>query len=158
MADRGGPTDCLGLRACANAPLIPTDRGTICGSCGKDRPAINRRRPRRRAARLVPVARKVLDLPDGYVQRPPTGRSSITGLQLVPEPAAAAPEPPALISMPCATCGGEVGRARYLDGHRECTSCKPLQIVAIGLNKAAPDLRLAADVDPETVASGRRRP
>ncbi len=152
----GSTEDCAQLRACKTASTLQTDVGPICANCGKDRPERTSGR-RRRAATSVPVRRSKPLLPPGYTFRPPTGRSSVEGHPLAPLKAAARTENAKLVAMPCETCEGDVGRARWINGHRKCTKCAPLKMVAVGLNKAAPDLQLASTVTPDQVASGRRR-
>lgn len=152
----GSTEECPRLRACSSAGTLTTVDGPICAYCGKDRPLPTKGR-RRSAAKSSAPSRKPR-IPPGQEFQPPTGRSSVDGRPLAASASRVAAKSTPVETMGCSNCDGVVGAARWANGHRECTRCAPLKMVAVGLNKAAPDFQLASTVTAETVASGRRRP
>jgi hypothetical protein len=176
---------CDGLRACRQAQIIMTvDGERLCSGCHRRRET-PRRKPRRKSVRQVASAPRrqhaVLDPVvtdsngDPYIPCPRRSRQDSDrrlggDAVLVPDapvgvrlgtdhrdrPHDVRPE---VETRPCTTCDrGKISQARWDEGKRQCTTCAPLNLVAVGVHKSIPTILLAEDVTPENVAQGRRRP
>lgn len=172
---------CLGLRACRHArALRTTDGESICQGCGKRRET-RRRRPSRRTGSQGPTWPSANTNMTGHplssneprpskaiepvvllgVTPTSTSPSKSGSLGEDPSPRTSSPRanPTKVDTIDCPGCNrGKISLHHWNLGHRLCTSCKPLPIVAVGVHKSMPVILLAEDVTPDTVASGRRRP
>lgn len=132
---------------CTSAAIQTADGGWLCQGCGLSLEA------RKAKCRVVVVYNEKTTRPTPPVLSSSRGRTT----ERPPAPAPREIEKPPLRTMPCSTCSkGQVGVARWESGIKSCTTCQPLRIVAIGVNKAAEVFALEAT--PDQVASGRRRP
>lgn len=148
------PSYCAGT--CKGTAMQTASSDWLCMDCGL---SLEARKARQRKV-VMPLPRTRQAQRAAAMQRHPASGTKPVAVILQELQASRKVTPkPVPQTVPCTTCEkGEIGQARWDDGHRSCTQCKPLLIAAIGINKAAPALMLLEQATPEQVAGGRRRP